>query len=160
MSIQVTSGRHRGRAGRSRSRLLRVRRAVRAGLKTAARVLRRAVAPAGTVYSRELLTPRSPGAVRVRHVGGARIGYYTPSYVAAAPKVGDEVRTTYYPIAGWSGLTGTVTEIITDWRPLVVEVPGVGTLTCAPEWLELLDRPAARTLTMAVFSEFAAGGAW
>lgn len=141
MSVQSTSGRHRAsRLARYRAGL---RRIVRAALKQTARVGRR-VRP-GSAYMAELLTPRQPS---VLHLGHARIGYYPPSYVAAAPQVGDEVRIGYYPIAGWSGLPGIVSEIVHDWRPIVVEVPGVGTLTCSPGWLELVGRNAERTLTM------------
>lgn len=154
MSTQTISGRHRARL------LERMRRRV---LRAARRVVRRRTSAArpraGAAYERELLTPRLP---QVEQVPGGRIGFYAAPYAAAAPLPRDEVR--LLPRPGWPGLAnvaGIVFAVHGTVVPVVVAVPGVG-MVYRDAWdLELIDRPAARTLTMpAVDAELAGERAW
>lgn len=161
MSIQTISGRHRVRRPIRLAGLRRVaRRAVQSSMRLAARARR---TRAGSAYDAELLTPAPRSAVRTLHLGSASIGYYGPTYTAAAPRIADEVRVARHLYPAHNGRVGIVVAITGTVRPVVVEVPTVGTLYCEPNELELIDRPTVRTLTMeAVVADATAGSgrAW
>jgi hypothetical protein len=150
LSTQTISHRHRARRP---ARLAGLRRTVRAAIASSARFAARlrTVRPAsGTAYADELLRRTDAERPRTLHLGRASIGYYGPTYTAAAPRLHDEVRVCRHMFPAHNGRAGTVVAIISgsSFKPLVVEVPEIGTLYCEANELELIDRPAERTLTM------------
>jgi hypothetical protein len=118
--------------------------------------------------------------VHVEFVGRASIGYYgkTHGYIPAAPpslvslRFGDEVRVRTFGEL-YDGATGRIERFVpTKSHPIGIRSAAAiaaqamgeddGIIWFAADELELIDRPAARTLTMeAVLDEAAGSGrAW
>lgn len=171
MSLQTTSGRH--RAVQTRERWLRLRSLARVVAQLRARLTpRRAPFKAGAAYVAELLTPR-PRQVTVVNLSHASIGFFAAPPTLVSLRLGDEVRVHTFGEL-YDGATGVIERFVpTKALPIGIrstacvsaqtDAEPSGIIWAAANELELLDRPASRTLTMeALLDEAAAGSvrAW
>ena len=170
MSLQTTSGRH--RSVRTREHWLRLR----SWTRTVAQLRRRlTVRPwpfkAGASFIGELLTPKTRPAVSVVHLERASIGHFPPRPSLVALCLGDEVRVHAFGEL-YDGATGRIERFVpTKAYPIGIRSTASisarakgeadGIIWFSADDLELIDRPAERTLAMeAVLADAGSERAW